>query len=230
MTVVATISLHDVGRRLAELHSSREPVACGRLLGLLKTGQIKAGFQFSTGSTLSWWITIPAHYWATKVRSDKFKMIRYSKTSSKSGALTVRLGDFPEEVVAKINEAPGHEQAASDKWKGVLSATSHRYEVAIIEADWIAYEKQNPPSEPAPKKESKLGRPPKNWKEVCVIIGAYIIKHHQISPKDKIKVELASEVIHKIAEDDHVFDLPTAPTIKEALSKILSRAETISIN
>jgi hypothetical protein len=90
--------------------------------------------------------------------------------------------------------------------------------------------KQNPPSEPAPKKESKLGRPPKNWKEVCVIIGAYIIKHHQISPKDKIKVELASEVIHKIAEDDHVFDLPTAPTIKEALSKILSRAETISIN
>jgi hypothetical protein len=228
MAVVATISLHDAGRRLAELHGSREQVACGRLLGLLKTGQIKAGFQFSAGSTLSW-IAIPAHYWA-KVSSNKFKIIRYSKTSPKSGALTVRLSEFAEEVVTQLNEAPGHERAASDKWKGVLAATSHRYEVAIIEADWIAYEKQNPPSEPAPKKKSKLGRPPKNRKELCVIIGAYIIKHHQVSPEAKIKVELASEVIHKIAEDDKIFDLPTAPTIKEALSSILSRAETISIN
>jgi hypothetical protein len=63
-----------------------------------------------------------------------------------------------------------------------------------------------------------------------VIIGAYIIKHHQVSPEDKIKVELASEKIHKIAEDDHVFNLPTAPTIKEVLSKILSTAEVISID
>ena len=70
----------------------------------------------------------------------------------------------------------------------------------------------------------------KNWKDLCVIIGAYITKHHQVSPEDKIKVELASEKIHKIAEDDRIFDLPTAPTIKEVLSKILSRAESISIN
>ena len=186
MAEMATISLHDAGRQLATLLTSREQVACGRLLSLLRSGQIKAGFQFPAGRTLSW-ITIPTHYWA-KVSSDKFKMIRYSKTTSKSGALMVRLGAFPEEVVAQVNDALGHEEVASDKWKAVLAATSHRYEVAIIEADWIAYEKQNPPSEPAPKKESKLGRPPKNWKEVCVIIGAYIIKHHQISPKDKIKV------------------------------------------
>jgi hypothetical protein len=180
------------------------------------------------GRTLLW-IAIPALYWA-KVSSDKFKMIRYSKTSSKSGALTVRLGEFAEEVVAQINEDLGHEQAASDKWKGVLAATSHRYEVAILEADWIAYEERNRPSEPAPKNKSKLGRPQKNWKDLCVIIGAYIIKHHQVSPEDKIKVELASETIHKIAENDQLFDLQTAPTIKEVLSKILSRAETISIN
>jgi hypothetical protein len=228
MAVVGTISLHDAGRRLAELHRSKEQVACGRLLSLLKTGEINAGFQFSAGSTLSW-IAIPAHYWA-KVSSDKFKIIQYSRTNPKSGALTVRLSEFPEEIVTQLNEAPGHEQAASDKWKEVLAATSHRYEVAIIEADWIAYEKQNPLSEPAPKTKLKPGRPQKNWKELCVIIGAYIIKHHQVSPEDKIKVEPASEVIHKIAEDDNIFDLPTAPTIKEALSSILSRAEVISIN
>ena len=110
------------------------------------------------------------------------KMIRYSKPSAKSGALTVRLGEFAQEVVAQVNQAPGHEQVASDKWKAVLAATSHRYEVAIIEADWAAYEQRNPPSEPAPKKKSKLGRPQKNWKDLCVIIGAYIIKHHQVSP------------------------------------------------
>ena len=227
MTEVATISLHDAGQRLAELRSSREPVACGRLLSLLKTGQVKAGFQFPAGQTLSW-ITIPAHFWA-KVSSDKFKMIRYSKTAAKSGAFTVRIGQFPEEVVAQINEAPGNKQPA-DIWKGVLAATSHRYEAVILEADWTAYEGRSRSSQPAPKKKSKLGRPEKNWKDLCVIIGAYILKHHRVLPKDKIKVELASETIHKIAEDDQVFDLPSAPSIKEALSNILSRAEVISIN
>lgn len=228
MTEVATISLHDAGQRLAELRSSREQVACGRLLSLLKTGQLKSGFQFSAGQTLSW-ITIPAHFWV-RVSSDKFKMIRYSKTAAKSGAFTVRLGQFPEEVVAQINEAPGNKQPASDIWQGVLAATSHRYEVMILEADWTAYEEQSRSSQPAPKKKSKLGRPEKNWKELCVIIGAYILKHHRVSPEDKIKVELASEKIHKIAEDDQVFDLPSAPSIKDALSNILSRAEVISIN
>ena len=86
------------------------------------------------------------------------------------------------------------------------------------------------PSVSPPKKELKVGRPEKNWKETCVIIGAYIIKHHQVSPEDKIKVELASEKIYKIAEDDRIFDLPTAPTIKEVLSRILSVAKVISIN
>lgn len=228
MAEVATISLHDAGQRLSELHGSREQVACGKLLSLLKTGKIKAGFQFPAGQTLLW-ITIPGHYWAT-VSSNKFKMIRYSKTSSKSGALTVRLGQFPEEVIAQVNEASGQTQATPDIWKMMLAATSRRYEVVILETDLIAYEEQNRPSEPPSRKKSKVGRPEKNWKEICVIIGAYIIKHHQVSPTAKIKVEPASEVIHKIAEDDHVFDLPSAPSIKEALSNILSRAEVISIN
>ena len=69
MADVATISLHDAGQRLAELHGSKEQIACGKLLSLLKTGQVKAGFQFPAGQTVLW-ITIPAHYWAT-VSSDK---------------------------------------------------------------------------------------------------------------------------------------------------------------
>lgn len=228
MAGVATISLHDAGRRLAELHSSREPVACGRLLGLLKSGEIKAGFQFPAGRASSW-ITIPANYW-TKVSSNKFKIIRYSRTSSKSGAFRVGLGEFPEEVVAEVNEASSHEQAASDKWKGVLAATSHRYEVAILEADWTAYEKQNPPSEPVLVKKSKSGRHEKTgWRALSVIIGAYIIKHYQ-ETHEHIKIEEASKKIHKLAEADKIPDLPAAPTIKEALSSILSRADAISIN
>ena len=228
MADVATISLHDAGQRLAELHGSREQIACGKLLSLLKTGQVKAGFQFPAGQTVLW-ITIPAYYWAT-VSSDKFKIIRYSKSSSKSGALTVRLGQFPEEVLAQVNEASRQKEASSNMWKLVLAASSQRYEAVILEADWIAYEEQNRPSVSPPKKESKVGRPEKNWKDICVIIGAYIIKHHQVSPEDKIKVELASEKIHKIAEDGRILDLPTAPTIREVLSRILSTAKVISIN
>jgi hypothetical protein len=228
MAGVATISLHDAGRRLAELHSSREPVACGRLLGLLKSGEIKAGFQFPAGHA-SLWITIPELYWS-RVSSDKFKVIRYSKTSSKSGAFRVGLGEFSEEVVAEVNEASSHEQAASDKWKGVLAATSHRYEVAILEADWTAYEKQNPPSEPVLVKKSKSGRHEKTgWRALSVIIGAYIIKHYQ-ETHEHIKIEEASKKIYKLAEADKIPDLPAAPTIKEMLSKIHARAEKISIN
>jgi hypothetical protein len=227
MAVLATISLHDAGRRLAELHGSREQVACGRLLGLLKTGQINAGFQFPAGSTLSW-IAIPAHYWA-KVSSNKFKIIRYSKTSPKSGALTVRLSEFAEEVVTQLNEAPGREQAASDKWKEVLAATSHRYEVVIIEADWINYLNQHNLTEPGPEIESKSGRnQKKGWRDVSVIIGAYIIKHYE-KTKEEIKAKEASEKIHEIAKAGNIIDLPSASTIKDELSKIKARAETLSI-
>ncbi len=227
MAGFATISLHDAGRRLAELHGSREQVACGRLLGLLKSGKIKAGFQFSAGRAVSW-ITIPAHYWA-EVTSDKFKMIRYSKTSSKSGALKVRLGQFAEEVVAQVNEAPGHDQAASDKWKEVLAATSHRYEVAIMEAEWAAYEKQNLPSGPVLVKKSTSGRDEKKgWREVFVIIGAYIVKHYEIT-SEQIKIEEASKKIHEIAKAQGIAGLPEAPTIRGELSKIRAKAETLSI-
>jgi hypothetical protein len=62
-----------------------------------------------------------------------------------------------------------------------------------------------------------------------VIIGAYLIKHYS-ETKNPIKIEWAKKTIHAIAEADNVEGLPSADTIKEVLSKILSRAKTISID
>jgi hypothetical protein len=111
----------------------------------------------------------------------------------------------------------------------VLAVTSHRYEVVILEADWIAYEKQNPPSEPKPKKKSTSGRHEKTgWRDLSVFIGAYIVKHYQ-ETHEHIKIEEVSKNIHRLAEADGIPDLPAAPTIEDVLSKIRMRAEKISI-
>jgi hypothetical protein len=229
MAEEATISLHDAGQRLTVLHPSTEKVACGKLLSLLKSGQIKAGFQFPGRRGAVTWIAIPTHYWVT-VSGDKFKVIRNLKNKPKSGAFKVRLGQFAKEVVAQVNEAPSDEQATSDIWEAVLDATSRAYEVAITEAEWNAYEKENPPSELLQAKRENRGRDEKKgWRQVLVIIGAYIVKHYETS-REKIKAEEASKKIHEIAKAEVIFEMPAESTIKDELLKILNKAESISIN
>ena len=60
---------------------------------------------------------------------------------------------------------------------------------------------------PAPNKKSKLGRPEKNWKDLCVIIGAYIIKHNQVSPRKKLKSRLASETDSQDRYKDDIYPI-----------------------
>ena len=119
---------------------------------------------------------------------------------------------------------------AADELKALLRATNRQYEVEVAESAWADYLRRKNLSEPAPEEKSKSGRPEKvGWRALSVIIGAYIIKHYQTT-NEQIKVEEASEKIHEIAKADNIPDLPAAPTIKEVLSKIRWKAETLSIN
>ena len=98
-----------------------------------------------------------------------------------------------------------------------------------MEAGWAAYEKQNLPSGPVLVKKSTSGRDEKKgWREVFVIIGAYIVKHYEIT-SEQIKIEEASKKIHEIAKAQGIAGLPEAPTIRGELSKIRAKAETLSI-
>jgi hypothetical protein len=227
VTVEQTIPLRDIGRRLAPLRRSRDKVASDELLSLLQTGEISAGFRFS-GRTI-FWIKIPAHYW-TKVSSNKFRNIRYSSKKKNSGAFKVRLGEFADDIVIQVNEQLETKKSdASNEWEAVLKATTRSYEVEITERVWADYLVRHNFTEPGPEIKSKSGRnQKKGWRELSIIISAYIIKHYETT-KEEIKLEESSKKIHEIAKAEKIISLPAASTIKDELSKIRAKAETLSI-
>lgn len=228
MTVEQTITLRDAGRRLAPLLHSRDKVASDELLDLLKSGAIKAGFRFS-GRT-AFWIKIPAHYWS-KISSNKFRLIRYSRNKKNSGAFKVRLGEFPEEVFSQVTEQLETKKTdASYEWKAVLEATNRSYEVEITEDEWKKCLRGQNLTEPGPAIKPKSGRHElPGWRDLSVIIGAYLIKHYS-EIQNPIKIDAAKKKIHAIASAEKIKGSPSEDTIKEVLSKILSKAQTISIN
>ena len=115
----------------------------GRLLSLLKSGELKSGFLTPLqGETL--WIPLSTEYWAT-VTSDKFKVIRSSKTKPASGAFKLSLRDVASSVVAQVIEHTHDSAVATDTWTAVLAATARKYEVEILEESWNEYERANPP-------------------------------------------------------------------------------------
>jgi hypothetical protein len=220
-----SISLHDAGVQLAQRLHSTERVAAGMLLSLLKAGRIEAGFQFP-GSTV-WWIKIPTRYWAT-VSNDKFGVIRLS-TTRPSGAFKIRLGQFADEIFAQISQQPeGQSASPSEEWKAVLKATTRLYEVEIIECEWTKFLGSYAAQLPS-EIRSTSGRHAKTaWRELSVIIGAYILKHCKTT-NEEMKIQEASINIYKIAKSEGIADLPVAETIKDVVSKIRSKAATLSM-
>ena len=59
----------------------------------------------------------------------------------------------------------------------------------------------------------------KGWRDLSVIISAYIIKHYETT-KEEIKLEEAGKKIHEIGKADKIIGLVAPSTIKDELSKI----------
>jgi hypothetical protein len=224
MGIEPAISLHDVGARLAQIRGTRERVAAGTLLSLLKSGQLKAGFQFPSLPATVTWVTIPNDYWAT-VSNDKFRMIRYSSENRRSGVFKVRIGDFADVIApSMLDGAKGNLPA---KLKAILSATTRSYEVEIKESEWEAY-RQNQPVMDA---KGKSGRHQKQeWRDVCVIIGAYLMNYlmnYQQKTSKPLKPEHAAEAIFRHCKAAGMEHPPAAATIRDVLSNIQARSTTI---
>ncbi len=233
MNAQPTITLRDVGRRLARLPSSKTGgIADGKLLGLLKAGELKAGFYFP-GPYLSW-IPISPSYWAG-ISSDQFRSIRRSDKKNLRGTFKVRLSQVADEYVGVVSKRlKRHERGNNDAiWKQVkatLAAASHRFEVLIREQDWEDYLKKHNLEEPIPVEKRKAGRRQKEgWRQLCVLVGAYLVKHQRITTEQP-KIEESARQIHKIGEAERIRGLPVWSTIKDALSEIFSKADTLSIN
>jgi hypothetical protein len=233
MDAQPTIPLRDVALRLARLpKSGTGKIADGKLLGLLQAGDLQAGFYFP--GELASWIPISPIYWAG-VSTDKFRSIRLSKKNSLPGTFKVRLSDVADEYVRVMSKRPEINQRGSPEtiWreiKATLAAASRRFEVLIREQDWEDYLNKHNLEEPFPVGKRKGGRPQKQgWRELCVLVGAYLIKHRTMTKEDP-KIEESARQIHKIAKDEGIPGLPAWPTIKAALSDIYSKADNISIN
>lgn len=224
MTQIVTMSLRDAGVRLAELHNTRDKVAVGKLLALLRSGEIRAGVQFPIGAQ-SYWFAIPISYWVG-ISTDKMRVIKFSKNKSGSGALKIQLGLFSEEVAAAVTQAHG-DQLDNKAWAPVLAACSRSFEVSISQADWEDYESRIP--KPSASAGPGSGRREKSgWRPALVITGAYIIKHRR-ETQENIKPKEAAEVIWKLCKAEEIADLPSPATIADELAKILKKAESISI-
>jgi hypothetical protein len=229
-----TITLRDVALRLARLpKSGTGKIADGKLLGLLKSGELKAGFHFP-GEFASW-IAIPPSYWAG-ISSDKFRSIRTSRTNrDRIGTFKVRLSQVANECVDVIFqhlniEKDGKDDAVWREVKATLAAASRRYEVCIPEQDWEDYLQRHHLEEPAPDTKRKAGRRQKEgWRHLCVLVGAYLVKHRRMTTEEP-KFEEAARQIHKIGKDEAIPGLPAWPTIKGAISEIYAKADTLSIN
>jgi hypothetical protein len=226
MDAQPTIPLREVALRLAQLpKSGTGKIADGKLLGLLQAGDLQAGFYFP-GEFASW-IPISRTYWA-RVSSDKFRSIRKSEEST--GTFKARLSDVADEYVEVMSRRIDQRGSTDNIWheiKATLAVASHRFEVLIREQDWDDYLKKHNLEEPTRVGKSKGGRNPKEgWRDLCVLVGAYLVKH-QGTTKEKLKIEEASRQIHKIAEDAGISGLPAWSTIKGVLSEIYSKADNI---
>jgi hypothetical protein len=205
MDAQATITLRDVARRLAQLsRSGADKIADGKLLGLLKAGELKAGIYFHGQSTR--WIPISRSYWIG-VSSDKFRSIRRSDKNKLPGTYKVRLSQVADEYSKVMSQHMKIDQQRKDEaiWeelKAALAAASRRYEVVIKEEDYKNYLERHNLEEPPPRMKGRRGRPAREgWRQLCVFVGAYIIKHHQTT-KEAPKIEEAAKNIHKIAKNE----------------------------
>lgn len=216
------ISLRDVATRLNPGSNKRE---YSKLLSLLKAGQIKAGFRFPAFGTL--WIEIRTAYWSGVDSAEFRTSLRIEKGRPSSGAFSISLAVFAEQICDVL--AQRSEPANWKHMAELLAATGKRYEVEILEEEWARFLEASPSYLPQPCRRSKRGRNElKSWRDLCVVIGAYIIKHHQKKTSAPIKLVEASERIHKIIEKEEIRG--SASTIERALSDIVAKSKAISID
>ena len=98
MTAERIIALREVAIRLARIRRLRAgKIPVPALLGLLKSGELNAGFQFP-GATVTW-IPIPTSYW-TGISTHKFRSLQYKAGDKhKKGTYEVKIAEFIDEYL-----------------------------------------------------------------------------------------------------------------------------------
>ena len=232
MTSEMTISLREIAIRLSQLKSKKEQPDVDRLLALLKSGKLLAGFVFP--GLVNRWIDIPQTYWAG-IGTDRFLAVTYSDGSDKKiGAFKVPLRDFAAQYIQCLAggvsesmkvDANGAVTALLEEVQHAVPLMAKYFEVRVREEVWTEYLSIHNLLDPYERKKPTAGANQKQgWREMSEIIGAYILDHAMSTPTARIKFKNAAEEIHRIAVAEQVNEPPGVSMIQDLLSKIHRRA------
>jgi hypothetical protein len=195
------------------------------LLGVLRSGYLKAGFHFPAGDP-PLWVNIPVEFWTT-VNSGRLRAaLRFVNGRSSSGAYQVRLADFVKEIGASISQKAGVDNV--ELWSAALSATRQEYEVGILESEWARFAREHHEYISPPSAETRGAKQKKGWRNLSVIISVYMVEHHQHPRTHSISNDAISAAILEKAKKAQIDDLPTSATIKTVVSEILKELEANS--
>jgi hypothetical protein len=232
MTTEPPLTLREVVHRMHSiLRLPSKATAVPRLLGLLKAGELQAGFEFP--GTRVYWIPIPTSYW-TAVSSYKFGSLRFVRGDKiRIGTYQVRIGGFADEytrvVSQEIHEKPPESiTAVLNELKHGLSGAQRQYEVAITNEEWTKYLERNQITASALDNRSPAGRREKtSWHHLLPIIAAYLMTLDKRSGESRDYLYIATSV-RELASKEGIIDLPAVDTIKDVISKAFAQAEKLS--
>jgi hypothetical protein len=217
-----TMILRDAARRLARARNQKaKGIESSKLLSLLRSGELKAGFYILGGAV---WIEIPLTYWLG-IGSSKFR--RIGRTDDpKSGAYNIRANEFPDQVARIIcNEVGGNEQTSGrsqtnpsrERIATVIAAAARSCEVTVKTKDFSDYLQRHSFKENI--STPNVGRRRKEgWRDICSYMAAYMVAYYQ----EGLTAEHSAEEIVDIAKANGVENLPSADTLKVQVSKMIN--------
>ena len=221
----SVISFREVARRLGGFCKPKRLVDPDKLLSLLKSGELTAGFEYP-GQNIVLWIPIPQTYWLA-THMHKFHSLNIND-DPRSGTFTVRISEFSEELTKSLTESVNDASKRADQLSYALANSNRPYEVVITDEEWASYLERNELRYPVLENKKTSGRHElASWARLSVIIGAYIVKHFR-ETKEPLRASKVAPLIHQMAENEEISDLPSTPTIEDHISKILNKANSLS--
>jgi hypothetical protein len=233
MTAEPPLPLRKVAQQLGQIKQPAGKPAVSELLGLLKSGELMAGFEFP--GTKVCWIPIPTSYW-TGISSHKFGSLRYLQHDKhKTGTYEVQISDFVDEYLQVVRhqfQGKGSDAAITmlyDEFRKALTAAPRPYEVGITNEEWTKYLKRHPiPASAMQQKRSASGRHPKtSWHHLAPIIGAYLMTLDNRPSGSRDHYSIAASVL-EVASKEGIADLPAVETLRDLISKAFAKAGELS--
>jgi hypothetical protein len=228
-----TMTLRNAAQSLAHAKNPKaREIQSSKLLNLLKSGELKAGFYILGGSM---WVEIPLAHWET-VGADKFRIGR-SRDDPKSGTYKLSLSNFSPEVAKVVSKQLDENDKSLDRHTSskigilaaVVEAAAKSYEVTVKSKEFTEYLHSQGLEEPlaAPKggRYQKEG-----WRDVSSYMAAYMAAQQRDRPEDHFTAENSAEEIFQLAKGANVADLPSSAGIKEQVAKAMKLLTTAEFN